>query len=54
MRLEIVEFSSVDHESEKALHQQFKRYRIRGEWFRYEGKLKTYVGNLMKKKPTTT
>lgn len=42
------------YETEKALHQQFKRYRIRGEWFRYEGKLKTYVGNLMKKKPTAT
>lgn len=31
---------------EEVIHNQFEEYCIRGEWFKYEGKLKNFIQNL--------
>lgn len=34
------------HADEKALHERFKAYRLKGEWFRYAGTFKRYLDGL--------
>ena len=34
--------------SERALHKRFSAYRLEGEWFRFDGELKTFVEALKK------
>lgn len=36
------------HREERELHERFREYRVRGEWFRLEGKLAEYVASLPK------
>lgn len=45
---------SGDRRAEARLHKKFARYRIKGEWFRLEGKLAEYIKALPRpKKPMT-
>lgn len=32
---------------ERALHETFREYRVRGEWYRYEGMLVVYIDSLL-------
>ena len=47
-KLELI--SDKLQESEEELHQMFNEHRVRGEWFRYEGKLKHFVDSILLKK----
>lgn len=50
--LELIATVSGGVEAEGRLHRRFHRYRIRGEWYRIEGKLAEYIKKLGKpKKP---
>lgn len=46
-RLEIIVVIPGDMTEEKALHKKFIDYRVRGEWYRYEGALAVYIDNLL-------
>jgi hypothetical protein len=43
LELQIVMVIEGDKEFEKKLHWKFSEYRIRGEWFRREGKLDEFI-----------
>ena len=43
MELKIALVIRGGRDKEKAYHHRFKQYRLKGEWFRYEGKLKTFI-----------
>lgn len=50
--LELIATVSGGNDAESRLHRRFAQYRIRGEWYRLEGKLAEYVKKLGKpKKP---
>lgn len=40
-------------EYEKELHKHFKKYRIRGEWFKYNDEIKNFIQTLLFKKNFT-
>jgi len=46
LRLHLRATISGTRARERELHKQFKRYRIRGEWFKYEGDLEKYLKEL--------
>lgn len=51
-KLELLATVSGARDAEARLHKRFARYRIKGEWYRLEGKLAEYVAKLPKpKKP---
>jgi len=43
----IPEWSSIKHR-EKRLHRKFKDLNTRGEWFRYEDEIRSFIQNLPK------
>jgi hypothetical protein len=46
-RLEIIRLQEVNGQDEEAtVHQSFDRYRVAGEWFKYEKDLKEYIEGL--------
>lgn len=44
--LEIIAAIEGTHEDEHSLHAEFNALRLKGEWFKFEGKLKAYVESL--------
>ena len=36
-------FPGKGYDFEQSLHQRFEDYRIKGEWYRFEGELKAYI-----------
>lgn len=46
--LELIACVSGGRSAESRMHKRFAEYRIRGEWFRFEGKLKAYIDALPK------
>ena len=43
MKLKILLYARGDRELEKRLHERFSCYRLKGEWFRLDGRLKDFV-----------
>jgi len=46
VKLRLVTYIKGDIEKESEIHSRFERYRIGGEWFKFEGELKDYILNL--------
>lgn len=46
--LAVITFIEGTKQDETALHKRFAKYRVRGEWFKYEGALKRYILSLPK------
>lgn len=48
--LNVLALISGGYSDEKKLHNRFTEYRLRGEWFKYEGRLKAFIEKLPKYK----
>lgn len=46
--LELIACSQGLAAEEHAIHKQFSEFRVRGEWFRYEGALKAWILDLVR------
>lgn len=45
-KLRIVAVLEDGHLKEQELHRRFAAYRLQGEWFRYEGELKSFIDEI--------